>query len=148
MRYFVCKNTNGCITIVDKYPTEENALKRLKYHVKREKCTLHVVSIPELQVGSRLYRRDGSYYGSIVYETGTLWGVSSAAAGKDKLADPYSKQNIEKWILNQGLLVVNDSEGEGTARVMEDMEALNERVYRVMEGLEYLYAEQVTIFER
>jgi hypothetical protein len=146
MMYFVCKNINGYISILDKYPSEEMALKRLKYHVKKEKCTLEVVPIPELQVGCRLYRKDGSYYGAIAYETNALWGVSRAAAQSGMPDDPYSKQNIDNWILNQGLIVVNDNHGIDMPAMMEAMESLNKRVYKVLEGLEYLYAEQVTIF--
>lgn len=146
MNYLVCINIDEKVKILDRYPTEEQALKRLKYHVKKEKCILEVIPVPELKIGCRIYNEDGSYYGNIIYETNNLWGISSSGKG-DGMPDPYSKQRIEQWILSKNLIVVDGEDIPEVDTMLEKVETLKVRVSEILKSLEHLYTEQITIFK-
>lgn len=147
MKYIVCADRSGSMEILDSYDTEDNAVKRLKYHMKKEKCGLKVFPVPDIKVGTVIYNREGALYGNVVYETGSLWGISRSV-DNEGMADPYGKQRIAQWIVNHGLIVVDGVDVSDIDMMREKAAELNERVDTALKGMEYLKAEQVTFFKR
>jgi hypothetical protein len=145
MRYFVCANRCNTIDIIEKYDLEETALKRLKYHLKKEKCGLVIIPVPELKVGCTIYRSDKSYYGRIEYETANLWGILCDDK-EGRMPDPYGKQRIDGWIINHGLIITGCEESPDVNTMMENLESLNKRVEQALDSLQGINAEQVTFF--
>lgn len=146
MRYFICCERNRKLNILGVYNSEEEALKKLKYFVKKEKVALKVVPIPEIGVGCKIYRSDGTYYGTIVYETNTLWGVSEGQKG-GAISNPYVKQRMEQLIIGKNLIVVDGKEFAEINNVIDMLVKLSMKVSELLKNLEYINAEQIAFFK-
>lgn len=146
MKYIVCADRNGNTEILDSYETEDSAVKRLKYHMRKEKCGLRVFPLPDIKVGTVIYNKDGAFYGNVVYETDCLWGISKST-DNEGIADPYSKKRIEQLIVKQGLIVVDGEDISDKNMMIEMSVEVNQRVDTALKGMEYLKAEQVTFFK-
>lgn len=145
MNYFVCTNKDGKLNILERYADEDRALKRLKYHVKKKKCDAEIFPVPDLKVGCRIFNKDGSYYGTITYETNNLWGISSED-GKTGIPDPYAKKRMEQWILSESFIVVDGEDVSEVGEMMDKIMLINNRVREVLKDLEHSYLEQITLF--
>lgn len=145
MNYFICTNQDGKLTVLDSYTDEDRAIKKLKRFVKKKKCEAEIIPVPDLKVGCRIFCKDGSYYGTITYETNNLWGIS-AEDEKEDMPDPYAKKRMEQWILSQNLIVVDGEDVSKLEEMMDKMTVLNDRVKEVLKDLEHAFQEQITMF--
>ena len=146
MRYFVCVDKKEKKNVLDRYSTEEEALKRLKYHAKKEQCSIYIIPVPELKIGCDIYRSDGSYYGTLTYETNSLWGISNK--NKDgSMSDPYSKNRIEEWILNYNFIVVDNVDIPKVDEMIELILKLKTKTEDILKPMEFLNVEQVRLFK-
>lgn len=145
MKYIICTDREGIIKILESFPAEEAAIKRLKYHYKKEKCPLRIIPIPEMKVGAKIYKSDGQYLGKVVYETCSLWGISRSE--DETMPDPYGKQRMEQLIAGCGLVVVDGVEVSDINEMSKKISDIECKTLQVLKNLEYIGAEQVTFFK-
>lgn len=144
MKYIICSDREGKIKPLEGCPDESTAIKRLKYHYKREKCLLKIVPIPEMGIGTKIYKRDGQYFGNIVYETSNLWGISHSS--DETMPDPYLKGKMDQIITALGLVVVDGIEVSDADEMEKRLSDLQNKIRAALKGLDYIGAEQVTFF--
>lgn len=146
MKYIICADRDGNIKILESFPDEIAAIKRLKHHYKKEKCPLKIILVPEMRVGAKIYRSDGQYLGKAVYETCNLWGISRSE--DEAMPDPYVKQRMEQLIAGYGLVVVDGVEVSDVNEMLERISDIENKTRQVLKSLDYIGAEQVTFFKK
>lgn len=144
MRYFMCSDKDDKLNVLSIYDSLEQALKRLKYHMKKEKCNLKIIPIPQISVGCKLYKKDGTLFGAIAYETNTLFGVSREDK-KDAIPDPYGKQRIDRWIIDREFIVVDGNDFTEVEKAKDMAEHIDSSVHEILEKFDYLSSEQTTL---
>lgn len=141
MRYILYAAENGIVKIADSFDDEGAALKRLKYYYKKNKTEVHITFIPQIKEGTAIYKRDGSLWGKVVYETGKLLGISNDDG--DAIPDPYGKDRIDRIIIAQNFVVADGQEVPDFNGAIELDKALKEKAYDVQSTVRPSNTQQV-----
>lgn len=142
MRYFVCKKEKDKLLLIKTYFNEQILQRELVLHIKKEKKNLIIVPIPEIVIGAKIYKKDTSYYGTIAYETKTLWGISHEEK-PDAMPDAFNKDRFDEWILQNDYLIVDNNIFKIPEDTYNYIVQTEEKYNALIKEIDYVNTEQI-----